>query len=74
MHDQRERVYHEGLIGPSGVVGRRRLADGEPGGPPGEGSVGEPRLGDGVGGGQHKRPHLRQRRARAGVIRRLIDV
>lgn len=43
--------HHEGLIGPGGVVGGRRLADGEPGGPPGEGGVGASCLGERVGGG-----------------------
>jgi hypothetical protein len=48
MHEQRERVYHKGLIGPRGVVGGRRLSDGEPECPPVEGGVGASCLDEGL--------------------------
>jgi hypothetical protein len=48
MHEQRKRVYHKGLIGPRGVVGGRRLSDGEPECPPAEGGVGASCLDEGL--------------------------
>ena len=48
MYEQRERVYHEGLVE---VVGGRRLADRKPDGPPGECGMGVSCLGEGVSGG-----------------------
>jgi hypothetical protein len=48
MHEQRKRVCHKGLIGPRGVVGGRRLSDGEPECPPTEGGVGASCLDEGL--------------------------